>query len=176
VLRERGFAKTRISDVAHRLGISAPLVVYHFGSKDALLAEAFAFASRAEIGELNAVAESSRSPIEKLDALLVAGVGPATRTSWGLWIDSWGEALRSEVLRRTWRQLDDRWRRALERVVADGMASGAFRDGDAAEMASVIAALLDGLGVQVALRHAPRAASLAQARRVAGELLGFTPN
>ena len=175
VLMERGFAKTRISDVAHRLGISAPLVVYHFGSKDALLAEAFAFASRAETALVDNLAESSDSPVERLDALLVAGVGPATRTSWALWIDSWGEALRSEVLRRTWRQLDDRWRRSLQRVIEDGMTARVFVRGDAAERASVLAALLDGLGVQVALRHAPRAASLDQARRVAAELLGFSP-
>ena len=173
VLRERGFAKTRISDVAHRLGISAPLVVYHFGSKDALFAEAFA--SRAETTLVDNLAESSDSPVERLDALLVAGVGPATRTSWALWIDSWGEALRSEVLRRTWRQLDDRWRRSLQRVIEDGMAAGVFAPGDAAEAASVLASLLDGLGVQLALRYARRAASLDQARRVAAELLGFSP-
>ena len=175
VLQERGFAKTRMSDIAHRLGISAPLVVYHFGSKEALLAEAFAFASRAETALVDNLAESSDSPVERLDALLVAGVGPATRTSWALWIDSWGEALRSEVLRRTWRQLDDRWRRSLQRVIEDGMAAGVFAPGDAAEAASVLASLLDGLGVQLALRYARRAASLDQARRVAAELLGFSP-
>jgi AcrR family transcriptional regulator len=174
VLRERGFAKTRISDVAHRLGISAPLVVYHFGSKEALLAEAFAFASRAETAYVDDLAESSDSPVDRLDALLVAAVGPATRSSWALWIDSWGEALRSEVLRRTWRQLDDDWRRSLRCVIEDGMASGVFAGGDAAETASVLAALLDGLGVQVALAHGRRAASLEQARRVSAELLGVS--
>jgi AcrR family transcriptional regulator len=175
VLQERGFAKTRMSDIAHRLGISAPLLVYHFGSKEALLAEAFAFASRAESALVDKLAESSDSPVERLDALLVAAVGPATRMAWGLWIDSWGESLRSEVLRRTWRQLDDRWRRSLQRVIEDGMAAGVFAPGDAVEAASVLASLLDGLGVQLALRYARRAASLDQARRVAAELLGFSP-
>jgi AcrR family transcriptional regulator len=174
VVRERGFAHTRMSDVAHRLGVSPPLVVYHFGSKDALLAEAFAFASRNEIEDLNAIAASTDSPIERLDALLVAGVGPSTRASWALWIDSWGEALRSPVLRKTWRQLDDRWRAALERVVQDGMVTGVFLPGDAADLASVLAALIDGLGVQVALSSSRRAASLDQARRVADRLLGVS--
>ena len=160
VLRERGFAKTRISDVAHRLGISAPLVVYHFGSKDALLAEAFAFASRAETALVDNLAESADSPVERLDALLVAGVGPATRTSWALWIDSWGEAIRSEVLRRTWRQLDDRWRRALQRVIEDGMASGAC---------SRRRRRRDGFGDRSASRRARRAGGAAPrpARRFA---------
>ncbi len=171
VLRDRGFANTRMSDVAHRLGISPPLVVYHFGSKDALLAEAFAYASRNEILDLDAIAESRDSPLDRLDALLVAGLGPSTRASWAMWVDSWGEALRSPVLRKTWRQLDDRWRAALESVVSDGMASGVFRRGDAAELAAVIAVLIDGLGVQVALTSGRRASFLDQARRVTETLL-----
>ena len=118
VLRDRGFARIRMSDIANRLEISPPLVVYHFGSKDALLGEAFAYASRAEIEDIDAIAESDDSPVSRLDALLVAGVGPSTRASWAMWIDSWGEAVRSPVLRKTWRQLDDRWRAALESVVA----------------------------------------------------------
>ena len=67
-----------MSDIANRLDISPPLVVYHFGSKDALLAEAFAYASRTEIEDLDAIAESDDSPVSRLDALLVAGVGPST--------------------------------------------------------------------------------------------------
>ena len=171
VLRDRGFANTRMSDIAHRLGISPPLVVYHFGSKDALLAEAFAYASRNEILDLDAIAESRESPIDRLDALLVAGLGPSTRASWAMWVDSWGEALRSPVLRKTWRQLDDRWRAALETVVSDGMASGVFRQGDAAELAAVIAVLIDGLGVQVALTAGRRSSFLDQARRVTETLV-----
>ena len=171
VLRDRGFAHTRMSDIAHRLSISPPLVVYHFGSKDALLAEAFAHASRNEIEDLDAIAESNDSPIDRLDALLVTGLGPSTRASWAMWIDSWGEALRSPVLRKTWRQLDDRWRAALKSVVSDGMTKGVFRQGDPAELAAVIAVLIDGLGVQVALTSARKASFLDRARRVTDTLL-----
>jgi AcrR family transcriptional regulator len=176
VLRDRGFARIRMSDIANRLDISPPLVVYHFGSKDALLGEAFAYASRAEIEDIDAIAESDDSPVSRLDALLVAGVGPSTRASWAMWIDSWGEAVRSPVLRKTWRQLDDRWRAALESVVRDGMEQGAFREGDPAEDAAVIAVLIDGLGVQVALTSAKKAIFLDQARRVTDTLLDVNPD
>jgi AcrR family transcriptional regulator len=174
VVRERGFAHTRMSDVAHRLGVSPPLVVYHFGSKDALLAEAFAYASRNEMVDLDAIADATDAPLDRLDALLVSGLGPSTRASWALWIDSWGEALRSPVLRKTWRQLDDRWRAVLEEVVEQGMKAGVFVTDDAAEMAAVLAALIDGFGVQVALSSSRRAVSLDQARRVALALLGVS--
>jgi AcrR family transcriptional regulator len=174
VVRERGFAQTRMSDVAHRLGISPPLVVYHFGSKDALLAEAFAYASRNEMVDLDAIADATDDALDRLDALLVSGLGPSTSASWALWIDSWGEALRSPVLRKTWRQLDDRWRAVLEEVVDQGMKAGVFVTDDAAEMAAVLAALIDGFGVQVALSSSRRAVSLDQARKVALALLGVS--
>ena len=93
-----------------------------------------------------------------------------------MWIDSWGEAVRSPVLRKTWRQLDDRWRAALESVVRDGMEQGAFRQGDPAEDAAVIAVLIDGLGVQVALTSAKKASFLDQACRVTDTLLDVDPD
>ena len=40
VVIERGFAATRIADVAKRLGVSSSLIHYHFDSKEQLLAEA----------------------------------------------------------------------------------------------------------------------------------------
>ena len=40
VIVERGFASTRIADVAERAGTSPPAVLYWFRSKDELLAEA----------------------------------------------------------------------------------------------------------------------------------------
>src|SRR5438093_524635 len=43
VIGERGLCDTRISDIAERAGASSALVLYYFGSKDRLLAEALAF-------------------------------------------------------------------------------------------------------------------------------------
>ena len=41
-----GLRALRVSDVAARLGLSASLVIYHFETKEALVAEAFDFAGR----------------------------------------------------------------------------------------------------------------------------------
>ena len=45
----RGFAHTRVADVAASLGVSTGLVFYHFESKDALLAAAFAYAAERDL-------------------------------------------------------------------------------------------------------------------------------
>ena len=43
VMSERGFAETRIADVAARAGASSPLVIYYFGTKDRLLLDALRY-------------------------------------------------------------------------------------------------------------------------------------
>ena len=43
VLTEKGFAGTRIADVAAAAGTSPALVVYHFGTLDDLLAACYAY-------------------------------------------------------------------------------------------------------------------------------------
>ena len=52
VVIERGFAATRIADVAKRLGVSSSLIHYHFDSKEQLLAEAFAHYARKDLAEM----------------------------------------------------------------------------------------------------------------------------
>ena len=49
VVIERGFAATRIADVAKRLGVSTSLIHYHYDSKEQLLAEAFSYYRQAGI-------------------------------------------------------------------------------------------------------------------------------
>ena len=59
VVIERGFAGTRISDVAKRLEVSSSLIHYHFDSKEQLLAEAFAHYARKDLAEMEAEIESA---------------------------------------------------------------------------------------------------------------------
>jgi AcrR family transcriptional regulator len=51
VVIERGFAGTRIADVAKRLDVSSSLIHYHFDSKEQLLAEAFDYYANKDVAE-----------------------------------------------------------------------------------------------------------------------------
>ena len=66
-----------------------------------------------------------------------------------LWIDAWGEALRNPILRQISQDLDIAWKNRLEDVIVDGVANGDFRCPDPHGSAWRVAALLDGLAVQV---------------------------
>jgi AcrR family transcriptional regulator len=154
VLIERGFANTRVADVAKRLDVSTSLIHYHFESKETLLAEAFAQAANQDIAELEADIDAAPTAVGKLDALIRNYVPEGSDdVEWMLWIDAWGEALRNPELRRISQELDVRWTETLEAIIVEGVASGEFRCDDPHSAAWRLCALLDGLGVQVTVHE-----------------------
>ena len=106
VIIERGFAATRVSDVADRLGVSTGLIHYHFESKDHLLAEAFEYAAATDLARLDAELAEPGTAVEKLDRMFRLYTPADADSGWLLWIDGWGEALRSPTLKRISQDLD----------------------------------------------------------------------
>jgi hypothetical protein len=74
--------------------------------------------------------------------------------NWSLWMEVWVRALRDGQARALHRALDMRWRQMLREVVDAGIAEGTFTCPDPAATVVRLAALMDGLAVQVAL-HDP---------------------
>ena len=96
VIVERGFANTRTADVAKAAGVSQALVFYHFTTKDALLAQAFAYAAEQDLARLRRGDASPRAPpLDQLSRLLKLLAPTGGSNSWAMWIDGWSEALRS---------------------------------------------------------------------------------
>jgi AcrR family transcriptional regulator len=144
-----GFASTRVSDVAAALGISPGLVFYHFVSKDRLLAAALEHAVQSDLARLEVALARGKDPFDRLVQLLRLYAPEGKAPGWTLWIEAWASALREPALRRTMRRLDVRWRDALQDVITDGVAQGAFRCADPHASAQRLTALMDGLSVQV---------------------------
>jgi AcrR family transcriptional regulator len=61
-LREKGYARTTARDIATASGVSLAAIGYHFGSKDALLEEAFLAATGTEIGDQLETALAAADP------------------------------------------------------------------------------------------------------------------
>jgi AcrR family transcriptional regulator len=141
-----GLAAVRVGDVANELGISASLVFYHFGTKDALVAEAFAHAVERDLGRIDKVA-ASPDPVERLRKLLRLYGPTGQAVGWRVWIDAWALAQREAHIRSVLRRLDQRWEDALRQVVDDGVAAGAFTCPDPEASVRRVSALLDGLSV-----------------------------
>ena len=149
---ERGFAGTRISDVAKRLDVSSSLIHYHFDSKEQLLAEAFAHYARKDLAELEAEVQAAPTALGQLDHAIHNYVPEGSDdVEWMLWIDGWGEALRNPMMRKISQELDEQSAELLERVIARRRASrGEFVCPDPRASAMRLTALVDGLAVQFA--------------------------
>ncbi|MER6208364.1 MULTISPECIES: TetR/AcrR family transcriptional regulator [unclassified Streptomyces] len=148
-IEARGVAAVRIADVASALGVSNALVLYHFSTKEKLVAAAFAFAAEDDLAHLRKLLGRRTTALRRLRAAVrwYAPTGPAK--GWRLWIEGWAAALREPALLDVTRDLDRQWKQALAEVVAEGVTAGEFHCPDPGGAALRLTALLDGLAVQM---------------------------
>ena len=151
VIRRRGIASARVADVAEEAGVSAASVLYYFASKAELLKEALTYAEERYYEELHEGLAGRDSARDRLALLATWGTGEGDYDA-VLWMELWALALRDPELAATRAELDRRWRGTIAEVVRYGQERGEFGPADPDELALLLAALLDGLAVQIALR------------------------
>jgi AcrR family transcriptional regulator len=178
VILERGYAETRIADVAERTGISPALVIYYFKTRDQLLTEAIRYSEDtwyAENQRRMAEIPTAAGRLTDLIAMTCLPEDPEPLSYWLLWLDLWAQAPRSPGVAAVRQKSDERWRETIRSIVLAGQEAGEFAPVDADDFTITLAGLLDGLAVQIALDDpevpAQRAYDLAM-RFAAGEL-GF---
>lgn len=178
LIPERGFADTRIIDVARRAGVSPALVIYYFGTKDQLLSEALRYSERLFDEHAVALLSMTASFRERLRTIVDLSCRPTPGQShaWGLWLELWAQSLRRPEIAGSRRRLDDEWRSIIEAVVRDGIAAREVAEIDVSDFVLTFAALLDGLLIQVVLgdplMDSDRASTIAM--RFACNALGLT--
>ncbi len=152
VLAERGFAGTRVADIAAVAGTSPALIVYHFGSLDVVLAEAVRSVEDDFFADFARLLPPDADPTERLrlTGVIGADVGPAVG-NWVLWMEIWVRALRDESTRMLRESMDARWRDHIRDVLDAGVADRSFTCPDPEASAVRLVALMDGLAVQVSL-------------------------
>jgi AcrR family transcriptional regulator len=156
VIAEKGLCDTGIKDVADQAGASPALVIYYFGRKDTLLAEALAFADErfyARTADAVAALSSARDRLVEL-VRCACSVGEAEHDfdEWVLWLDLWARAPRDPDVARDRQAMDERWRTTIGEIVRQGQAGGEFARVDPDAFALRLAALIDGLAILVVLR------------------------
>jgi AcrR family transcriptional regulator len=180
VISARGYADTRIADVAERAGVSPALVIYYFKTKDQLLTEAIRYyednwyaVGQSRMARLNSAAER----LEEIVAMsCLSEADPEPASSWQLWLDFWAQAARNAEVASVRQKSDERWRDIIATLVREGQEGGEFREVDAASFALYLSTLLDGLTIQIALND-PVVDSLHAfelSMRFVAEQLGFS--
>lgn len=156
VISRRGHADTRLSHVAERAGVSQALVVYYFGSRESLLAQALAYSDARfydrAAAELARSSTATRKLVRLLELSCTSGdPDDPDQPAWVLWLDLWSVAARNPEVAEHRRKLDRHWRETISSVVAQGVASGEFQAVNVDDFTIRLAAMIDGLAVQVAL-------------------------
>jgi AcrR family transcriptional regulator len=142
VIRRQGFAHLTLRDVAAEVGVAHSLVRHYFGTRDQLLAEAFALA--AIFDEPSVLDDARATPLEKL----LWWTEPMDRDHYLIWIDAWSEAPRSPELKKTLLHFEDFCQQTLAGLLADAAAAGSIEVHDPMAAAQRINAVVDGLAIQ----------------------------
>lgn len=148
-IEARGVAAVRIADVASALGVSNALVLYHFSTKEKLVAAAFTYAAQDDLAHLRKLLGRRTTALKRLRAAVRWYAPTGQAKGWRLWIEGWAVSLREPALREVTRDLDRQWKAALAEVVTEGVAAGEFVCADPTGAALRLTALLDGLAVQM---------------------------
>jgi AcrR family transcriptional regulator len=176
-VQTRGFAATRVADVAKALGVSTALVFYHFETKDRLLAAALQQAVERDLARLAATVARGRTPLEQVRGILRLYAPQGDAPGWTLWVDAWAEALRSKEMREVAQGLDRRWKETLADTIRRGNEAGSFECAEPDATAWRLTAMLDGLAVQVTVtRNLTRAQLSRWVREAAAAELGIAPD
>jgi AcrR family transcriptional regulator len=159
VITERGICDARIADIAKTASTSTGLILYYFGTKDQLLADALTYAEGEFYLQVFNGITSLADPRDQLAYLIAAscpGVPEADKLGelaedWKLWLELWARALHDDVAARKRAALDRRWRATIADIVREGQRRGVFANVDPHDFAIEFAALMDGLALQVVL-------------------------
>ncbi|GDX80098.1 TetR family transcriptional regulator [Deltaproteobacteria bacterium] len=154
---ERGYLSARVEDVAGRAGLSKGAVYFYFESKreifDALVEEELAvtrsFLAEAERDERPAAIKLIDLGRKYLDYF----AGLKTPPRFFLLMSEL--AIRDEDVRKQVNAVHEEFVSATEKVIAQGIAEGAFRPYDARAVALFLKAFIDGLAGQSAVGMRP---------------------
>lgn len=135
VFHRKGFAATKLTDVAEEVGMDRASLYYYIGSKEHLFREVVSDAASANIVEAERIAASEASARVKLTRLIESLMASFERHFPYLYVlvqedfqksNHWPEQADNEwmAVLRDWNQ---RYVNAVKSVVAEGLRSGEFR-------------------------------------------------
>jgi AcrR family transcriptional regulator len=156
VISERGFADTRIADIAERIGISPALVIYYFKTKEKLLTEAIRHYEDSWYAEGRRRMDKLATAAERIEEFVAMNLlpdpDPEPERTWKLWLDFWAQAARNPDVANVRQEFDVHWREMVVSLVMAGQEAGEFAGIDPHPFSIFLCALLDGLAIQIALK------------------------
>jgi TetR/AcrR family transcriptional repressor of bet genes len=176
-LARKGFAALTVADVAKEAGLSTGIVIFHFNSKDELIAAVLdSLAAEYHDHWAECVAQAGPSPADRLKALILSDFDASVFTPERLaaWVAFWGETQGRPTYDKICSDLDAERRAVSERLCQELVTEGGYVLEPAIAMRT-LEALCDGLWLDLAAQGGGQQhwASAEEARRVAMAALGI---
>jgi AcrR family transcriptional regulator len=170
-LAARGYSRTTLTEVARAAGLSHGLVLFHFETKEKLLAETLNYlADEYRQNWQDALSRVGDDPAEQLNALIEADFNPAicTPSRLAAWCSFWGEAQSRPLYQLACGDKDDAYSVRLEEICQRLSDLGGY-DRNASRMARVIRVTIEGTWLDLMTMATPYGAeeALATARTCA---------
>lgn len=167
-LAERGFARTTLTAVARRAAMSHGLVLFHFETKDRLLAETLGhLAEEYRHNWQRALDAAGTAPAAQLAAMIEADFAPeiCTPARLAAWCAFWGEAQSRPLYQQVCGAKDAHYAQTLEEICARLIREGGYRR-DPVIAARVLRVTVEGvwLDLMTSARPYSIAAALATVR------------
>ena len=147
-LAELGYVGTTLAQIAARADVSPGLVAHYFKDKDGLLEAAFRSLARRVAMQVRTRLAKVSTPRGRIQAIIDANLAPEEfdRRTGSAWLAFWGQVLHVERLKRVQtlyqRRTLSNLRNALRRLLPAA---------EAQSLASMIAAMIDGIWLRAAL-------------------------
>ena len=147
-LAEVGYVGTTLAEIAGRAGVSPGLVAHYFDDKDGLLEAAFRTLARTLAVRVRARLALARTPRGRVQAVIDTNLAPEEfdKRTGTAWLAFWGQVLHVRGLKRVQtayqRRMLSNLRNDLRRMISGE---------DARSLASMIAAMIDGVWLRAAL-------------------------
>ncbi len=155
VFAEKGYATTRVADIAERAGVGKGTVYEYFSSKEELLFAVFESIKDSVTARMNAVLDEDEPTQEQLFNLLRLGAEVITEQLeiQPVILDFWA-ASRGSGFEEHYREAVvanySHYRNLVATFIRAGQGRGEFRkEADAEALAAVVVATIEGLGIQL---------------------------
>lgn len=151
VFTDRGFAATKIADIAAAAGISHGLVYHYFASKEEIYAALVDLAMGAALQTTEGALAGSGPPWERIAAMIRAMVmGAQYAPEYYALVNQamTVSAVPAHIREKAWYD-GERCRRAIEKLLAEGQAAGEVAPGDVERMTVMIYAFVQGLALLI---------------------------
>lgn len=164
-LATRGYSRTTLTEVARTAGLSHGLVLFHFETKEKLLAETLAYlAEEYRQNWQTALAAAGDAPAQQLNAMIQADFHPAICQPARLaaWCSFWGEAQSRPLYQEACGEKDDAYNRTLEGICARLSDEGGYGR-DPVRTARIIRVTTEGTWLDMMTMEVPYPAQEAMA-------------